>query len=242
MSKNLKNAVESFGVLLAFLFFITLFFALFTGCQTATQRKEAWLQTEAEILKQRDNACYQNIKHKHEKDKDVLSYMDPWLDSDADNVKGFFNGGDKIPTDYEVKIIIGIYNDIAHCRAELIQGLERINSSMVPIYVQAYRASDLTISELIGRKISWKEAQERKLALDNETERQIRAEVSRLEKDSEMLYYADPANQQAAIQTDSAALSIRSQKEQALTEQLVNQRMMNEHPVCIKTGDMYHCR
>lgn len=242
MLKIFKNTIESFGLLLAFLSLIILHFALFTGCQTAAQRKEAWLQTEAEILKQRDKACYQNIKHRYEKNKDVLSYMDPWLDSDTNNVKGFFNGGDKIPTDHEVKIIIGIYNDIAHCRAELIQSLERINSSMVPIYVQAYRASDLTIAELIGRKISWAEAQERKFALDSETERQIRAEVSRLEKDSEMLYYADTAKQQAAAQTDSAALSIRSQKEQALTERLVNQRMMNKHPVCVKTGDMYHCR
>lgn len=243
MLKNLKNAIDGFNVLFLFLFFIMLTPVVFTGCQTAAQRKAALLQAEDEALKQRDRICYQNIKQKHEKDKDVLSYMDPWLDPDAANdYQGFFDGGNKIPTDYEVKIIIGIYNDIAHCRAEMIEGLKRINPGMVPIYVQSYRASDLNMTELIERKIGWKEARERKIALDNETDQRIRAELSRLEQNLETFRYDDPANRRADAQSDSASALIKNKQQEALSEQLRNQRLMQNQPVCVQTGNMHYCR
>lgn len=243
MLKNQKITIDSSGTLFLFLFFIVLAAVMFTGCQNAAQRKVKWLQAEEETLKQRDRICYQNIKYKHEKDKDVLSYMEPWMDSDTTKgSEGFFNGGNKIPTDYEVKIIIGIYNDIAHCRAEMIEGLSRINPDMVPIYVQSYRASDLNMAELIDRKISWREAQERKLALDNETDQRIRAELSRLEKELETFRHDDPANRRADAKSDSAAVLIQSKQQEALAEQMRNQRLIDHQPICTRVGDIHYCR
>lgn len=243
MLSNLKKANERSRGLFAFLFFIILASVLFMGCQTAAQRKEAWLQAEVEALKQRDRICYQNIKYKHEKDKDILNYMEPLLDSDtANDSKGFFDGGDKIPTDYEVKIIIGIYNDTANCRAEMIEGLTRIAPNMVPIYVQSYRASYLNIAELVDRKISWGEAKERKIALDNEKERKIREEASRLEKELEMSHYDEPANRRAGAQADSASVLIQNKQQEALAEQMRNQRLIDQQPVCVRVGDMHYCR
>jgi hypothetical protein len=237
MFSILRIAIDGFKRWFACLLLIILTLILFTGCQTAEQRKEDLLQTEATLLKQRDKFCYQNIKSKYEKDKDVLSYMEPWLDSDtADDTKGFFDGGDKIPTDYEVKIIIGIYNDVAYCRAQLIEGLTRIAPNMVPIYVQAYRASDLNIAELIEHKISWGEARERKLSLDNETERKIREEALRLEKDFEMSRYNDPANRRSDAQSESASLLLQSQQK-VLENQQRQQQLLNTNDLH-RTGSM----
>jgi hypothetical protein len=228
MLSILKNAIDGFRGLLVFLFFIILTSVLFTGCQTTAQRKAAWLQAEGEALKQRDRVCYQNIKYKHEKDKDVLHYMEPWLDSDAANGfnKGFFDGGDKIPTDYEVKIIVGIYNDIANCRVQMIESVTRIDPNMVPIYVQSYRASDLTMAQLIERKISWREAYESKLALDDETDRKIRAEILRLEQEFEMSQSAELANQRTDAQSGSASLVQSQQK--AVDDRLRQQQLENK--------------
>jgi inorganic triphosphatase YgiF len=243
MSHNLKNAMKSYGKVSVFLFLIIIVPVFFTACQSAAQRKVEWLQAEEAALKQRDRVCYKNIKTRYEKDRDILSYMEPWMDSDTSNgSKGYFDGGNKIPTDYEVKIIIGIYNDIAHCRAEMIEGLTRINPDMVPIYVQSYRASDLNMTELIERKISWREAQEKKLALDQETDKRIRDEMSRLQKELETIRYDDPANRRADVKSDSAAALIQSKQQEALSEQIRNQRLIDRPPVCTKVGDMHYCR
>ena len=244
MLSILRNAIDGFRGFLMFLFFIILTSVLFTGCQTTAQRKAAWLQAEGEAIKQRDRVCYQNIKYKHEKDKNVLHYMEPWLDSDSANGfnKGFFDGGDKIPTDYEVKIIVGIYNDIANCRAQMIESVTRIDPNMVPIYVQSYRASDLTMAELIERKISWREAKERKLALDNETEQKIRSELSRLERELEMSHSAELANQRVDAQSGSSSV-LRSQQD-ALDDRLQKQQLMNK-PVtttCVNRDGNIVCR
>lgn len=199
---------------------------LVAGCQTAAQRKADWLQAEREIIKQRDKVCYQDIKSKYQKEKDVLNFMEPWLDTDTDYgaTKGFFDGGGKIPTDYEVKIVIGIYNDIAHCRAQLIEGVQRIEPNMVPIYVQSYRAADLSMNELIERKISWNEAYEKKLVLDSETDQKIRAEILRLEKEAELYNAAELANQRMDSQAGSA--SILKSQQNALEDKLRQQQLM----------------
>lgn len=243
MFNILRIAIHGFKRWFACLLLIILTLILFTGCQSAAQRKAAWSQTEAEVLKQKDSVCYQNIKYKYEKDKDVLSYMEPWLDTDADNAsKGFFDGAGKIPTDYEVKIIIGIYNDIANCRAQLIEGLTRIAPNMVPIYVQAYRASDLNIAELIEHKISWREARERKLALDNETEQKIRSELSRIERELEMSHSTELTNQRVDVQSGSSSV-LRSQQD-ALDDRLQKQQLMNK-PVtttCVNRDGNIVCR
>jgi hypothetical protein len=228
MFNILRISIDGFKRCFACLLLVILTLALFTGCQTAAQRKVEWLQTEHEVLKQRDRVCYQNIKYKHEKDKDVLNYMEPWLDSDTANGfnKGFFDGGGKIPTDYEVKIIIGIYNDIANCRAQMIEGVKRIDPGMVPIYVLSYRASDLSMAELIERKISWKEAYERKLALDNDTDQKIRAELSRLERELELSQSTELANQRADAQSGSS--SILQSQQDALDNRLRKQQLINK--------------
>jgi len=208
------------------LLFILVHLAFVTGCQTAAQRKANWLQAEREVLKQRDKVCYQDIKYKYQKEKDVLHYMEPWLDTDTDYgaTKGFFDGGGKIPTDYEVKIIVGIYNDIAHCRAQMIEGVQRIDPNMVPVYIQSYRASDLSMNELIERKISWNEAYERKLAVDSETDQKIRAEILRLEKEVELNNTAELANQRMESQAGSA--SILKSQQNALEDKLRQQQVM----------------
>lgn len=228
MISFLKITIYYFKRWFVGLLLIILTLALLTGCQTTAQRKAAWSQTEHEVLKQRDRVCYQNIKQKHEKDKGVLNYMEPWLNFEKDDGvnKDFFDGGGKIPTDYEVKIIVGIYNDITNCRAQMIEGVKRIDPNMVPIYVSSYRADDLSMAELIDRKISWQEASDRKMALDNDTEQKIRAELLRLEQESEMSLSSDLANKR--IDSQSGTTSILQSQQNASDDRLRKQQMINK--------------
>lgn len=228
MTYILKIAIDNFNRWRS-LMLITVFISLLlSGCQTAAQRKMDWLQAEHEVLKQRDKICYQNIKQKYAQDKDVLNYMEPWLNIDQDNSinKGFFDGGGKIPKDYEVKIIVGIYNDISNCRAQMIEGVKRIDPNMVPIYVSSYRADDLSMAELIDRKISWQEASDRKIALENDTEQKIRAELWRLEQEAEMSRSAELANKRSDAQ--SGTTSIVQSQQDALDDRLRKQQMINK--------------
>lgn len=228
MSYTLKIAIDDFKQRLSSVLITVLILCLLLGCQTAAQRKMEWLQAEHEVLKQRDKICYQNIKQKHAQDKDVLTYMEPWLNIDqGDSMnKGFFDGRGKIPTDYEVKIIVGIYNDISNCRAQMIEGVKRIDPNMVPIYVSSYRADDLSMAELIERKISWQEAFDRKIALENDTEQKIRAELWRLEQEAEMSRSAELANKRSDAQ--SGTTTILQSQQNALDDRLRKQQMINK--------------
>lgn len=227
MLRVLIIVIHFFKRWFALLWLLILTLPFLTGCQASIQRQEAWLQAEHEVLKQRDKICYQNIKQKHAKDKDVLQYMEPWLNIDNEDRidKGFFDGGGKIPTDYEVKIIVGIYNDISNCRAQMIEGVQRIDPNMVPIYVSSYRADDLSMAELIDRKISWQEASDRKLALDNDTEKKIRAELLRLEQESELSRSAEMANKR--VDSQSGTTSILQSQQNALDDRLRKQQQLN---------------
>jgi hypothetical protein len=108
----------------------------------------------------------------------------------------------------------------------MIESVTRIDPNMVPIYVQSYRASDLTMAQLIERKISWREAYESKLALDDETDRKIRAEILRLEQEFEMSQSAELANQRTDAQSGSASLVQSQQK--AVDDRLRQQQLENK--------------
>ena len=131
------------------------------------------------------------------------------------------------PTKEDVKNIIAVYNEDAQCRKQTIEELSGILPSMVPIVVDGYRAYDLITADLIERKISWGEANKRKVDVYSDTMKNLRAEESRVKEELKMSHGAEIANRQAALHAVGNSLQEWGKQQQAQAERIQNQQLID---------------
>ncbi|BBL75371.1 hypothetical protein MishRS11D_24690 [Methylomagnum ishizawai] len=73
-----------------------------------------------------------------------------------------------IPSPEDIQALIAVHNDIAPCRERAIEDFSQIIPAMIPAAVEGYQVSDLILADLIQRKITWGEANRRRMVLRRE--------------------------------------------------------------------------
>jgi hypothetical protein len=148
---------------------VSIIIALFAliSCQTVAQREAIQLQQNSLIAKQKTTECVQRLYDNPEYSI-LLPHMplvlggagkEPSLNQLTDN---------NIPTQKEIRAIVALHNELTSCRTELINELMKINPRLVPIVLQGYASSDNVMVDLIRGKITYGEANKRRVALEND--------------------------------------------------------------------------
>lgn len=207
------------------------------SCQTAAQRQVISIRENAQVAKQRAMDCIQKIEanpaYKVLMPHTSLNFVTnpPTLIQLADN---------NVPTDEEIEAIIAAHNETALCRTQIIEDYMKITPGVIPIVVQSYHASDIITVDLIHRKISWGEANKKRLALVDELRIKLQDAGKQLARELEASHEAELAQRQQALN----ALSQWAYQQQVLMQ---NQQLINavNRPVtthCWWNGHSLQCQ
>jgi hypothetical protein len=208
---------------------------LMTSCATTAQRQAASIRQNFEVTGQKIRACTQTMV-------DGAAYQT--IAQHAPNV-GLVNptlaqladGG--LPSDEDVQNIIAVHNEAASCREQAIQDFMQFLPGIVPILVQSYNEGDVITVDLIQRKITWGEANKRRMALKGEYMAKIQSFVKEVDRDLAASRQSEIAQRQAAF----TALAQWSYQQQLLMQ---NQSLINavNRPVitnCQRYGNSINC-
>lgn len=209
-------------------------FVLMAGCQTVAQRQATSIRENIQAVNQTLLACLQKIEtnpaYQSITSHRPLGRLNPTLPQLADN---------GVPSDEDVKVVIAIHNEGALCRERAIEDLIKIVPNVIPALVQSYHDGDLIMVDLIQRKITWGEANKRRLALKDQLIAKLQMISAQIDRELSVSHQAELAQRQAALN----ALSQWAYQQQVLMQ---NQQMINSlnRPAitnCSSYGNSIHC-
>lgn len=213
---------------------------LIAGCQTMAQRQAEALRVSMQVANQKIKACVQKIEsnpayQEIAKHTPLNGLVSPTLLQLADA---------GVPTDEDVQAIIALHNEVSVCRGHSIEDYMQIVPGIIPTTVELYRMSDLITVDLIQRKITWGEANRKRLALKEEYLKNARVVLSQLERDLYVSHQSELAQRQAAWD----ALAQWGYQQQILmqNQQLINS--LNQTTIrrpaitnCTRVGNSVQC-
>lgn len=217
--------------------FIIFAFVIVAGCQTTAQRQYDLSQTNIQEGNQKLFTCYQKIAT-NSAYQGIAQHiallrngkLEPTIAQQSDN---------GVPSDEDVQTIIALHNENAICREQAIENFMKVIPWFIPTLVQSYHAGDLITVDLIQRKITWGDANKRRVAVRDDLMVKKQAAEAQFYRDLNASHYAERSQQLDAIN----ALSQWTSQQQTMMQ---NQRMINtlNRPVttdCTGYGNSIHC-
>jgi hypothetical protein len=140
-------------------------------------------------------------------------------------------------TEDEIPVIITIHNEMASCREQLIETAMPVLPGIIPIFV--YHESDITVVDLMEKKITWGDYNKQKVRLRDDTMEKARLALTQLQRDLEASHNAEILQRQVAL----AALSDWAVQQQALAQrqQLINSLNRPVVTSCSSAGAFVRC-
>ena len=189
---------------------------LLISCQTMAQRQAASIRKNLADAGQNMMICFHNIEANPAyqgiaKHRPLKGDQSPSLEQLAD---------EGVPNDEDIKAIIALHNENEHCRAQIIQSYWKTVPGLVPIVVQLYHSADLITVDLIQRKITWGEANKRRMTLVDDYKIKVQAWGAQLDRELAASHQAELAQRQAALD----AVSQWAYQQQVLIQ---NQQLIN---------------
>ncbi len=144
-----------------------------------------------------------------------------------------------VPNDEDIEAIIAIHNELAPCRERAIEDLMKIIPGIVPIHIQSLHAMDLIFVDLIQRKITWSEANKRRVALRDDSTAKLQVAGVQLDRELVASHHAELAQRQAALD----ALRQWAYQQQVLrqNQQLINSLNRLVITNCSNYGNSVRC-
>jgi hypothetical protein len=197
------------------------------GCATNAQRQaqqiaQNWQTTASEL-----QACTSEVYNAPESEplRRHLPYnvLNATLEQLTDSAKA---------SDDEIKAIYAQNPKLQECRNSALHSLSTTTPTVVPILIDGYQKNDQIVIDLVQKKITWGEANQRAKALAVQMQKQLTDASQQIEANLERSNAAELAQRQAASN--------------ALARYLQTQQMINalNRPVttnCMGTGYTVNC-
>jgi hypothetical protein len=207
-------------------------FAFVAGCSTAAQRQAALMMQQAKPVMERGTICMAAVKNNPI--YEPLARRTPFDGRDNATLRQLADT-DKA-NEEEIELIIAANNESTPCRQYVVEGFMKILPSLVTIFVESYHQLEIAMVDLIQRKITWGEYNQRRTVLRDDMNAKGRVEVARLERDFATSHYNELAQRQAALN----ALAQWADRQTALmqNQQIINR--LNRPVITTCSGSAYY--
>jgi hypothetical protein len=171
------------------------------SCSTAAQRQASFIRENDQVAKQKLMDCLHKVEinpdyHSLAEHMPIRGNVNPTLEQLADN---------GLPTDQDIRVIFAFHNEAEYCRLQLIEDYMKFIPGIVPTLTQFNHQSNLISVDLIQKKITWGEANKRRLALKDEYRGKIQAFFEQLDRDLAASHQSELAQRQEVSQALGAA-------------------------------------
>lgn len=122
-----------------------------------------------------------------------------------------------------MQLVLDRYNDNAPCREQALRELLEIVPSFVEVFADGYYQGDLVVVELIKQKISWGEANKRRMVVINDFKAKIQEAGRQIDRELNASHEAELRQRQSALYALESLSNLAAQQATiAQRQQIIN--------------------
>lgn len=137
-----------------------------------------------------------------------------------------------LASDDEIKAIYATYPKLQACRRGVVDELEPVTPSVVPIFSESFHAGDENLLALVNRKETWGEYLQKEQENLNAYSKELSAEIQHISAGLRQSYQAEVAQRQQALQSVQTYLQ---------NQQLINSMNRPVYTTCSSFGNTTNC-
>jgi hypothetical protein len=181
-------------IFLLFMIVFMISFCFLTSCQTTAQIQADLIKQNVQIANKNTKMCFRKVEINPAyqgivKHQPLNLNVSPLPEQLADNSE---------PSDEDIKAIINLNKELEPCRTKNIEDLMNGVPGFIPTLARLYHAVDFVNVDLIQRKITWGEANKRRIVLMDEYREKAYAFFGQLSRELKALHEAELESRPAA--------------------------------------------